>query len=327
MALHIVVVLVLAALPLFADPFRVTQITQILIIALAVMGLNLLTGFTGQISVGHSVFFGFGAYAVGLISAQLGLPPLVSILLGTVVAGVAGAAIGIPSIRIKGTSLTIVTLVAAAVFPSVLNMFSSITGGTQGMRVKRIEVGAGSILAVDQWRYYVVLIVLILVALAIVFLDRSRIGRQLRALGDNEIAAATFGVHSARLRIGIFTASAAITGLAGALFAVTNGFLSSGTSYVTILGSIELLTALVIGGRAILLGPLLGAAIAELVPAQIGRSAPQLAYLVYGVILIVILLLAPQGLTSIRPMRWIRSRITRVNRRKESHDVHNTTSL
>lgn len=305
---NVVVIAALVAIPLFFEPFRVTQFTQILVVALAVMGLNLLTGFTGQISVGHSAFFGFGAYSVGVIMANTDAPMPVALAAGTAIGALAGAVIGLPSLRIKDTSLAIVTLVFGASFPALVNMFTGLTGGTQGLRVERISPAEGFPFAADQTRYYVVLGAVLVVAACVLLLDRSRTGRELRALGDNEIAAVTFGVNAPRLRIGVFTASAAITALAGGLFAVTNGFISSGTSFVTILGSIEFLTALVIGGRAILIGPLLGAAIAQLLPTQLGQESPELAHLVYGVVLVVILLLAPGGLTGLRPNTWFRSR-------------------
>lgn len=230
--------------------------------------------------------------------------------------------ISLPSLRITGTALAIVTLVFGASFPAVVNVFTDLTGGTQGLRIEKITVSAGSPLAVDQARYLVVLVALLLTAAAVLWLDRSRTGRRLRALGDNPIAAATFGIRAPRLRIGIFTASAAITALAGSLFAVTTGFISSTTSFVTVLGSIVFLTALVIGGRAILLGPLIGAALSELLPSQIGQISPEWAYLVYGAILVLLLLFAPAGITGLPYRRWWNQILRRTNRapltRKES---------
>ncbi|WP_155357810.1 branched-chain amino acid ABC transporter permease [Acrocarpospora macrocephala] len=299
-AANAALVLALVLVPLFFEPFRVTQFTQILVVAIAVAGLNLLTGFTGQVSVGHSAFFGIGAYVTGVLIVHAGVPMTAAIIAGTLSGGIAGALFGIPSLRIKGTHLAIVTLVLAASLPAVLSTFSEITGGTEGLRVPRITPPRGSFLAADQTRYYVVLGALLLVVLGVFMLDRSRTGRALRALGDNEIAAVTYGVRPMRLRIGVFAASSTITALAGALFAVTSGFISSTTSYMTIVGSIVFLTALVIGGRALLAGPLAGAAIAELLPAQISRYSPEWANFAYGAILIALLLLAPGGISSLR---------------------------
>ena len=306
------IVVLLILVPFFFEPFRVSQFAQILVIALAVMGLNLLTGFTGQVSVGHSAFFGFGAYTVGLLQERTSLPTGLNLLIGLAVGAITGAIIGLPSLRIKGTHLAIITLVLAAAFPSLVSMLSEFTGGTQGLRVTRITPDPSFPLAADQARYFAVLIAVLLIGACVFLLDRSRTGRALRALGDNETAAITFGVRSSRLRVGIFAASAAITALAGGLFVVTSGFVSSGTSLLTIVGSVEFLTALVIGGRAILAGPLLGAAIVELLPNQVSQTSPEFAHLVYGGILIFILLVAPNGISGLHPTRWFR-RPTREN--------------
>jgi len=292
-------VLTLGILPLFFEPFRVSQFTQILIIALAVTGLNLLTGFTGQISVGHAAFFGFGAYATAVLMANTDLAIPLSIAAGTAIGAAIGMLVGLPSLRIKGTALAIVTLVFGASFPSLVNLFPEVTGGTQGMRVRKISAPDWLPLASDQVRYYVALVVLLVIALLVSAISRSRTGRELKALGDNETAAVTYGVNAPLLRVAVFTISAAITALAGGLFVVTTGFISSTTSYVTILGSIVFLTALVIGGRTILLGPLLGSVLVELLPTQLGHHSPELAHLGYGLILIVILLIAPGGLTGL----------------------------
>jgi branched-chain amino acid transport system permease protein len=300
------IIALLVLLPFFFEPFQVNQFAQILVIALAVMGLNLLTGFTGQVSVGHSAFFGVGAYTVGLLQEHTALPVGLNLIVGFAAGAAAGAIIGLPSLRIRGTHLAIITLVLAAAFPSLVNLLSEHTGGTQGLRVERLTPDPGFPLAADQARYFAVLVAVLLVAACVLFLDRSRTGRALRALGDHETAAIAFGVRSSRLRVGVFSASAAITALAGGLFAVTTGFISSGTSLVTILGSIELLTALVVGGRAILAGPLIGAVIVELLPNQVSRTSPELAHLVYGAILIIIILVAPSGISGFHVTRWFR---------------------
>lgn len=298
--LHVAVVVALLVIPFVLVPFQVMGIMQILLVAMAVLGLNLLTGFTGQISVGHSAFFGVGAYATAILLSHSELGMGGAIVFAVAFGAATGALVGIPSLRIKGTSLAIVTLVMAAVFPSLVRSLDELTGGTQGIQVPRITAPPGGPLATDQLRYLVVLAILLLLALAILCLDRSRWGRALRALGDNELAAVTLGIRAARLRVAVFTASAAITSLAGAMFAVTSGFVSSGTSFITIVGSIQFLTALVVGGRAILLGPLLGALVVELIPVQIGQTSPEWAQLIYGVTLIAILLVAPAGLTGWR---------------------------
>jgi branched-chain amino acid transport system permease protein len=286
-------------LPLYLDAFRVGQLTQVLVTALAVMGLNLLTGFTGQVSVGHSAFFGVGAYVSAVASVELGTGPAVGVVLAVLAGALVGLLVGIPAQRIKGTHLALVTLIVAAAFPAVVRRLETWTGGSQGIRGQRISAPDGLPLAVDQWRYYVVLAVLLGVGAAITVMSRRPLGRALRAFGDHEVAAVTFGVRPRRLRLLVFALSAAITSLAGALFIGTVGYISPQTSYVTVLGSVTLLTALVIGGRAIVLGPLLGAAVAELVPIQVGQQSPELAHLLYGALIVVVLLVLPGGLTSL----------------------------
>jgi branched-chain amino acid transport system permease protein len=295
-AINAVVVIGLVVLPLYLPAFPDSQLTQIMIIAIAVMGLNLLTGFTGQVSVGHSAFFGVGAYVTAILGNTL--PTLLAIGGGLVAGLFAGILVGLPSLRIQGTPLAIVTLVLGATFPTIIILLTPVTGGAQGLRAPGLDI-TGTGLAPDQINSYVVLSILALAAAGTVVLGRSRVGRSLRALGDNEIAARVFGVRAGRLRVVIFAASAGVTAVAGALFAVTNGFISSSTSYVTVTGSIEFLAALVIGGRAILIGPLLGAAIAELLPDQIAAQYPQWSALIYGVVLIAIVLVAPKGLTGL----------------------------
>lgn len=293
-------------LPLYLDAFRVGQLTQVLVTALAVMGLNLLTGFTGQVSVGHSAFFGVGAYVSAVASAELGTGPVPGIALSVVAGGLVGLAVGIPAQRIKGTHLALVTLILAAAFPAVVRRLETWTGGSQGIRGERFVVPDNLPIAVDQLRYYIVLAVLLVVGSAISVMARRPLGRSLRAFGDHETAAVAFGVRPRRLRLLVFALSAAITSLAGSLFVATVGYISPQTSYVTVLGSVTLLTALVIGGRALILGPLLGAAVAELVPIQVGQHSPELAHLLFGVLIIAVLLLAPGGLTSLPALlsRW-----------------------
>ncbi len=298
-ALWAVLLVIALIVPLYVDAFRVGQLTQVLVVALAVMGLNVLTGFTGQVSVGHSAFFGVGAYVSAVTSVELGTGPLVGLVLAVVVGALIGLAVGLPSLRIKGTHLALVTLILAAAFPPIVRRLEAVTGGSQGLRGQRLPSPAALPFAVDQFRYYVVLLVLLAVGAAVSMISRRPLGRALRALGDHETAAVAFGVRPGRLRLLVFSLSAAITALAGSLFVATVGYISPATSYVTVLGSVIFLTALVIGGRAIILGPVLGAAVVELVPIEIGQQSPEIANLLFGALIVVILLLLPGGISSL----------------------------
>ncbi|WPB87876.1 branched-chain amino acid ABC transporter permease [Streptomyces malaysiensis] len=289
-----------AVVPLYLDAYRVEQITQIVAVAVAVTGLNLLTGFTGQVSRGHSAFFGVGAYVTAVLMSQTNLAYPLAILAGCLGGLVVGLMVGLPAIRIKGLHLAIVTLVLAAAFPGIVRMLEPWTGGSQGIRFDRLAYVTWLPLQSDQLRFYVTVAALAAVVLVIAVLQRRPTGRALRSLGDNEVAAVAYGVRATRMRVGVFAASACVTALGGSLFAMSSGFIAPGTSYVTVLGSIQFLTAMVIGGRSLIFGPLIGAAVAELLPLQLGQESPELAHLLYGAILIALLLIAPNGLTGTR---------------------------
>jgi branched-chain amino acid transport system permease protein len=308
-------VVILVLMPWYLDPFRVGQVTLVLVVALAVAGLSILTGFTHQVSVGHSAFFAVGAYVTAGLTTHQGLSTAVAVVAAVVLGGAVGFVVGLPALRISGLHLAIVTLILGAAAPSIIRRFESWTGGTQGIRTGVLTSPVSDSIASDQWRYYVVLVALLLVAAGAAWFARSASGRALTAVGDHEIAAASFGIRVSRAKLGAFTGSAAITALAGALFAVTEGFLSPTTSYVTTVGSIQLLTAMVIGGRSVLLGPLLGAAVTVLLPIRIGQESPEIANVIYGLILIGVLLFAPKGLTGMRVPRRMRRLVSTPRRR------------
>lgn len=290
-ALALVVALVL---PFFADPFRVGQITMVLIVAIAVMGLAMLTRFTGQVSVGHSAFFGLGAY-VTAISTSAGWPLVAGFVAGIACGAVLGLIIGFPSVRIRGTHLALVTLILAAAFPATVKRLEAWTGGSMGIRSPRIDI-LSSVLEADQSRYFVILAAFLLASIAMISLSRSSFGRELKAIGDNELAAITIGIRPYRRRVLIFTASAAMTSCAGSLFVATFGYISPSTGYVTVLGSVMLLVALVIGGQWLVWGPLLGAAAIELIPASVGADFPEFAHLVFALVLLGVLFASEGGL-------------------------------
>lgn len=291
------------AVPFLTDAFRVGQLSQVLITAIAVMGLNLLTGFTGQVSVGHSAFFGVGAYVTAILTGPYGWGLAASIPVAVAAGALVGALVGIPSERIKGVHLALVTVVLAAALPAIIRRFEGTTGGSQGLRGTKLTV-RNSALQPDQLRYLVILGAFILIAAFVLTLSRSAVGRQLRAIGDHEVAAITLGIRPYRLRVLTFAASAAVTAFAGGLFILSVGYISPSTSYVTLTGAVMFLTALVIGGRSVVWGPLLGAAVVELVPAQIGVNHPEFAHLFFAAAILVLLLTTKEGL--FRATRWLK---------------------
>ena len=294
--------LVLAILaPLFLSPFRVTQLTQVLVTAVAVMGLNLLTGFTGQVSVGHSAFFGVGAYVSAVAAVEAGAGPLTGLVLAAVAGGCIGFAVGLPAQRIKGTHLALVTLILAAAFPAIVRRLERWTGGSQGLRGERLTAFEGVPLAVDQQRYYLVLSVLLAIGVGISILAKRPLGRAMRALGDHETAALAFGLRPRRR-----TQAPGLLGERRHHRGCRCAFRGDGR--LSVAGH-ELRDGSRLGDDADgtgdrrpchhRVGPILGAAVAELVPIQIGQQSPELAHLFYGALIIVVLIVLPGGLSSV----------------------------
>ncbi|MCT9935305.1 branched-chain amino acid ABC transporter permease [Planotetraspora sp. A-T 1434] len=302
-ALVVVVALVLFA-GASAEPFRVGQLTSVLIFAIAISGLNLATGYTGLLSIGHSAFFGLGAYTTGVLVVSYGAAPMSTIPVAVLLCFVLGFVVGLPALRIRGLYLAMVTLAVGVAFPEVVKRFEDATGGAAGLviRSRHLAPPAWTGLTVGQrglWLYWVSAVALLLVLLLIRNLTRSRAGIAMIATRDNEIAAAASGVRLATMKTGVFGLSGAVTGLAGSLFAMYVGALSPDGSF-TLLKSIELITGLFVGGAATLLGPVIGAlAVVYLPYFTSDLAAGHVSGVLFGVILIVIVFLMPEGVAGV----------------------------
>ncbi|MBO9524129.1 MAG: branched-chain amino acid ABC transporter permease [Nocardioidaceae bacterium] len=316
-------ILAAAVVPFLAPPYVVQNYTRVLIVALPTVGLNLLTGYGGVISLGQSVFFGLGAYVTAILVADHGWAWWQTLPLAVALPLAAGVLIGIPSLRIRGVYFAIVTLVLAAWFPNVIQRFNETTGGNQGKSLTVMQAPGWLGLAQDQYGYLVSLCFLLLVLLLLRNLARGRTGRALTAMRDNEVAAATQGVDVARTKIYVSGLSAAAAGLGGCLYAATQGIVSSETAYFTVVGAIEFLAAMVIGGAGTVLGPIVGALVTERLPVLLSDVDPQLAVAAYGVLLIVVVRVMPAGLVGFATTlaRRLTARVTQhhttVNARNE----------
>lgn len=305
-----VVAVVLIALPFLSPPFRVEQYVGWMALAIAACGLNLLTGYNGQISVGHGALYGTGAYATALLITDAGWPVWPSIIAAGVICFVVGVVIGLPALRIKGLYLALVTLAVATLFPLLIEQFSSFTGGGSGLSITtpqesprgvierpiRLESPGGS-LAPDQWKYFVFLLVTIVVFVITRNIVRSRTGRSLVAVRDNETAAEVSGVHVARVKILTFGVSSAMAGIGGAVFALNNGRVNP--SSFTIVVSIYFLIAVVVGGAASVIGPAIGAVaygvFTDVLSPELPERLKPATPVILGVLLIILMLVAPGG--------------------------------
>lgn len=300
--LSVLLVVILVAAPLLTTDLQLRRFSQVLVLVLAVLGVNLCTGFGGLVSLGHGAFVGIGAFTMANLIDDLSLPLPVALLGSTLVAGAFGAVLGLPALRIKGTYLALITFGFALVLGPVARRMGTLTGGVTGRSVEFDPNPPGwTGLGADQvqlYRYLVCLAVVVLWFAAAWALIDSRMGRAIRAVRDDEVAASTFGVDLTAVKTGTFAISAAMAGTAGALQAFLFPFVSH-TNYDVFL-SLRLYAAAVIGGLGLLVGAVYGVAALLVVPVLnqflgfIGSEA-----VVFGFGLIVLTYLAPGGLADL----------------------------
>ncbi|GIH24351.1 branched-chain amino acid ABC transporter permease [Acrocarpospora phusangensis] len=286
------------------EAFRVGQLTNVMIFAIAISGLNLATGYTGLLSIGHSAFFGLGAYTTGVMVVTYGAAPMTTIPLAVLLCAVLGFVVGLPALRIRGLYLALVTLAVGVAFPEVVRRFEDLTGGAAGLviRSRQLAPPEWTGLTVPQrgiWLYWVSAAALLITLVLVRNLTRSRLGIAMIATRDNEIAAAASGVRLATVKTTVFGLSGAVTGLAGSLFAMYVGALSPDGSF-TLLKSIELITGLFLGGAATLFGPVVGAfAVVYLPYFTADLASGHVSGVIFGAVLIAIVFLMPEGIAGV----------------------------
>jgi branched-chain amino acid transport system permease protein len=287
------------------NTFRDYQIAEIAVYVTAVAGLTVLTGLSGQISLGNGAFMAIGAYATALLLLHLSWPFYVVLVISGAVAAVAGAVVGIAAARLHGPYLAGATLLLGVALPAIALAWPGVFGGDQGLNVVFTTPSfLGANFPLTRWQAWVSAAVALVTLVLLANLGQSRIGRNWRAVRDNEVAAALDGINVAAARVRAFVVSATCAGLAGSLLAIVTGLVAPGAYTITL--SIALLTAAVIGGLGSLLGALWGSLIIVLVPTYItdvstshglsstvGANIPIAAY---GVVLILVMLLFPQGI-------------------------------
>jgi branched-chain amino acid transport system permease protein len=309
-ALATAVVIVLLSIRLNA--FRDYQIAQVAIEVTAVAGLTVLTGLSGQISLGNGAFMAIGAYTTALLLLHLGWPFIAVLVLAAAVTAVAGAVVGVAAARLHGPYLAGATLLLGVALPSLAFAYPGVFGADQGLNVVYTTPGfLGQNFPLTRWQAWVCSAVALVTLVLLANLSRSRVGRNWRAVRDDEVAAALAGVNVAQARILAFVVSAICAGLAGALLAVVTGLVAPGAFAITL--SIALLTAAVIGGLGSLPGAVLGSLVIVLVPTYAtdvatshGLSttvASNIPVAAYGAVLILVMLVFPQGIQG--AVRWI----------------------
>ncbi|AOO84023.1 branched-chain amino acid ABC transporter permease [Bosea vaviloviae] len=301
-----VLALVMAVVPLIApSAFYLRVAALVWIFALAALGLTILMGYAGQVSLGHAGFLGIGAYGVAIGPTHLGLSPLLSLALAAVLSGVIAYLVGRPILRLKGYYLAIATLGFGLILALIFQSESAVTGGPDGMAVARLTVFGWRITGATQW-YWVNAGVLLVGAWIALNIADSPSGRALRALHDSEVAAAGAGVDVAAKKLAAFVAAAVYAAIAGGLLACMNGLITPDAA--SFMHSVEFVAMVIIGGLGSVLGAVVGAAFLIVLP-QALTSLQEYEQAVLGLLIMVFMIVLPTGIVpSLR--NWLAERLS-----------------
>ena len=296
--------------PVFPDvvsDYRLFLVSTMIIAAIAVLGLNLLTGFNGQISLGHGAFYAVGAYTAAILMDKLNMPYYATLPCAAVVCFAVGYLFGLPALKLEGHYLALATFALALAVPQILKYkwLEDLTGGVQGIVLLKPEVPFGLPLTEDQWLYYYCLFVMIVLYWAANNMLNSRSGRAMMAIRDYAIAADTMGINTALYKTVTFGISAAYTGIAGALSASAIAFVAPDSFNIFL--SIKFLIGLVVGGIGSLAGSVVGGifyvlvdnsaqAISTFVKNDLGVQFDLSAYTIFGLLLIALMYIMPMGI-------------------------------
>ena len=323
-------VVLIVLLPRFTSEFRLGQFTYVGIYFIALLGLNILTGYSGQITLGHAAFMAIGGYTAALlilgrsgfellgqqashVLPQHGMRAILTIPIAGLVTGVIGCLFGIPALRLAGVSLALATLAVSVSLPAVAKRFEHLTGGGGGLSLPLPHAPFGWDISAPHWLFYEAWVCAGILFVVAWLLVRGRVGRAWRAIRDGEVAAVSSGVSPAVYKTLAFGISAVYAGVAGALFAIQVSYINPDTFPVTL--SLLLLASAVIGGLSSLSGVIVGAFVLEFLP--IYAQSPPILHLhfakqagpvVFGITLMLIVLLIPGGAASLlgrvtRPVR------------------------
>jgi len=284
-----------AALAFLVSDYRLFQLTMVVVYAVAILGLGLVTGFNGQISLGHGAFYAVGAYVTAILMSLYDVPYWATLPVSAVICAAFGFLIGLPALRLGGLYLALTTFALAVATPQLLKyrLFEGWTGGVQGIVVDKPDAPFGLPLSADQWLYLFTLAVGVIMFALAANLVRGRIGLAMRAIRDHPLAAEATGIDVALFKTRTFAVSAMFTGIAGSLGAIAVGFVAPDS--FTVFLSITLFVGLLVGGVASIAGPVFGGVFIAFLPnvaEEVSKAAPGA---VYGLVLIAFMYLLPSG--------------------------------
>ena len=289
--------------PFVAGDIQLFQLTNVLIFAIALLGLNILVGYSGQISLGHGAFYALGGYCTALLVAHFELSPLLALLAAALACYAAGFLFGLPAARLPAVHLAMATLALGAVLPNVVKhkALEAWTGGSSGMALERREVPFDLPFSFDQWLYLLTLAVLVLLLALAANLLGGRIGRAVLAIRDHPLAAQAFGIDTTLYKSAVFGISAMYAGVAGALSALSIQYVAPGIYGVFL--SFGLLAGIALGGIGSLSGALYGAFFLQGIQMLSGATAHSLGtahvYAIYGAVLLLVVYAMPGGIAGL----------------------------
>jgi branched-chain amino acid transport system permease protein len=288
--------IVAAGLAFVVSDYRLFQLTEVVIYAIAILGLSLVTGFSGQISLGQGAFYAVGAYVTAILMSLYDVPYWATLPPAAILCGIIGYGVGLPALRLGGLYLALTTFALAVATPQLLKYpaLDPWTGGSQGIVILKPDAPDFLPLDADQWLYLFSLAIGTALFILANNLIRGRVGLALRAIRDQSLAAEATGIDVAKFKTRTFAVSAMFTGVAGSLGAIAVGFVAPDS--FTLLLSITLFVGLVVGGPVALAGPVFGAAFITFLPnaaEQVSKAAPGA---IYGVVLIAFMFLLPSGI-------------------------------
>lgn len=317
-----VLIVFFIGLPTTVSSYLASEWAQALILAIAIMGLNILVGYSGQLSLGHGAFMALGAYISAILAHRYHVDFLLTVPIAALATGVVGFLFGFPALRLSALYLALATFALAVVTPSLIKRPDAFTGGTRGILIVQPDPPqfmqsifgtlTGTVMTSDQWIYYVVLICAIVLFWLAWNIARHRPGRAMKAIRDTEVAAAASGINVAGYKTMAFGISAFYAGTAGSLYALAIGFINPDTFPVSL--SIQLLVGAVVGGLASTPGPLIGAIFAYFLPIGASQWVPSQTWLPdqitstvknagpavsYGAILILVMMFARNGVVGL----------------------------
>ena len=316
-AVLLLLALIACVIPFVASSYRTFQFTLVMVYAIALLGLNILTGYNGQISLGHGAFYAIGAYCTAILMDKLGAPYWATVPLAGAVCLVVGFLFGLPALRLEGLYLALATFALGVAMPQLLKYkaLEHWTGGVQGIVIAKPEAPFGIPLNADQWLYFFTLAISALMFILGWNLLRGRVGRALVAIRDHHIAAEAMGVNNALYKSLAFGVSAMYTGIAGALGAIAVQFVAPDSFNIFL--SILLLVGIVIGGLASISGALYGALFIQFVPNiadELSKAAP---WAIFGILMILFVYLLPTGVAG-----GVRLLLARTGKKAHNHPAH-----